>query len=229
MAPETSPPGSEEEEKDGKENFPHKMSIPKVSDGADIVTIEIPDGKKFAAHAHLLTRYSEYFRRALKSGMKEASSLHFCLAEHANNETVAYLINWVYDTRLRTGWDWDEGNEPSPDFILNAWLLADYLGATALQNHLVYQLFETHPFSPANKEKRAALQKFYTDALKRGDIRANSGMYRLIIALLSEMITDHTVEKEKRHSVFGMLDSDANRAIAEFLAGYCAKLHMGLP
>lgn len=124
-----------------------------------MVTIEIPDGKKSTAHAHLLAHYSEYFCRALKSGMQEASSLHFCLTEHANNGSVSLLINWLYDPKLYTSWDWD-GDKPSPDLTLKAWLLADYLQVRRLQNYLVNQLLNTHPSSTDDQEAYAASQNF---------------------------------------------------------------------
>ncbi|KXJ89135.1 hypothetical protein Micbo1qcDRAFT_177606 [Microdochium bolleyi] len=78
----------------------HKVK-PSIADGSEIVTINIPSGKKYRVHAHLLAQYSDYFLKALNSGCQEARTLSFDIEEHASEISTSIIVDWVYAQSFR--------------------------------------------------------------------------------------------------------------------------------
>ncbi|KAH7035811.1 uncharacterized protein B0I36DRAFT_382444 [Microdochium trichocladiopsis] len=90
------------EEDDDKTVHKREDKVPKVSQSGKMVTIKIKTVQEFRVHAHLLVQYSDYFLKALNSGLAESSSLEFELEEHANEKTMGFLVNWVYEKPYNT-------------------------------------------------------------------------------------------------------------------------------
>lgn len=104
----------------------------------------------FNVHAHLLVEYSDYFLKALNSGMIESRSLEFTLKEHAHTKTMAFLVDWIYEKPYNKSprslqaivdHDDDAGRWKSTAYSL--WKLADYLKVPELQNDTMRILFAT--------------------------------------------------------------------------------------
>ncbi|KAI0841524.1 hypothetical protein F5Y06DRAFT_307540 [Hypoxylon sp. FL0890] len=115
-----------------------QKTMPQPSDKSDFVTITIPSGKEFSAHAHLLAHHSKYFLRALNSPFREATTRHFELSEWATEATVSTFVMWIY------------GSPESITFaerltyqdVIECWLLGDYILATEFRNSVIRAMFE---------------------------------------------------------------------------------------
>ncbi|KAI1413701.1 hypothetical protein F5Y13DRAFT_198503 [Hypoxylon sp. FL1857] len=138
--------GSSEEEK----------SDPQPSDGADFVTITVPSGQKFAAHAHMLTYHSEYFNRALNSRFREATTRTLDLSVHATEATVSTFVKWMYSKNMdflngigEAGMAYDIlFDSVSDKDAVESWLFGDYIQATSFRNDLLFLLyFRRHCFN----------------------------------------------------------------------------------
>ncbi|KXJ89137.1 hypothetical protein Micbo1qcDRAFT_177608 [Microdochium bolleyi] len=105
--------------------FKRQEKVPRIFGVEKIVVVKIPSGEEFWIHAHLLVQHSDYFLRALNSGMAEASSLEFAL-EHDPLQNVR---------QARPQLDIEHFNLPE------AWLLADYLRVQELQNDIMERFF----------------------------------------------------------------------------------------
>ncbi|RYP42077.1 hypothetical protein DL768_010402 [Monosporascus sp. mg162] len=125
-------------------------STPDVTESTEIATIQIPSGKRFTAHTILLAHHSKYFRAALNSAMKEATTLHFDLTEHATKFSVALFVKWLYAQSTLdysgdhlaafSGWiDQVEDDEVIGE-LCAAWLLGDYLHVPEFKNFIIMLL-----------------------------------------------------------------------------------------
>ncbi|RYP58082.1 hypothetical protein DL769_009114 [Monosporascus sp. CRB-8-3] len=134
--------------------YERREKTPDGTESTEIVTIQIPSGERYSAHAHLLAHHSKYFRAALNSPMTEAATLHFDLTEHATNFTVTLFVKWLY-ARFSLGRDpeWNDTYErlitqPVKDTLNQlcvAWLLGDYLQAVEFKNFIIAALHENLP------------------------------------------------------------------------------------
>ena len=189
--------------------------------------------------------------------MKEASSLHFHLVEHATNDSMSSFVDWIYTTHHPEATQRRYAYEVKRlHRVLHTWLLADYLQAREFQNFLVGKLpgiddnlytkdsdvdsdealdvdFDKEKPKADRKPYRRngtneALRDFYFNALKQGNIRAGSGMYRFIIYQFAKNISHHTVEEKQRRSYFAALDPGTKADIAEYLAETCSRVREGV-
>lgn len=184
---------------------------------SDLVTIEIPTGKKFSVHAHLLAYYSEYFRRALNSGMEESNSLYFKLTEHATNESMSFFVTWVYKNQCRnessaTEQAIKQAFETTPEHALDVWLLADYLHAGKFLEYVEHILK-----LKLKGMDTAACRDFCHDNLKRHVIRANSTMHVTVVEKFAILISDEDFDGDRRRSYFEALDTDTIMNVVDAL------------
>ncbi|KAI0002823.1 hypothetical protein F4779DRAFT_634927 [Xylariaceae sp. FL0662B] len=163
-------------------NPPYKREEdpPGPDDHGDIVTIAIPSGRKFGAHAHLLAHYSDYFQCALSSQFKEASTLHFNLSEHATEGTLSMFIRWLYSRSYVESFNLGSIDVMSrfsaykDKELVEAWLFGDYIQAKGFRDDVI-RLMDHKDFyygcvpevwnlTPANTK----LRTFLLDAYCRG-------------------------------------------------------------
>ncbi|KAI0841523.1 hypothetical protein F5Y06DRAFT_192685 [Hypoxylon sp. FL0890] len=118
--------------------------------GSDFVTITIPSGQKFAAHAHMLAHHSEYFRRALHSQFQEATTRTFDLSVHATEATVSSFVKWIYqqsDKFPDSPFDAQALFDGLSDRdAVESWLFGDYIQATGFRNDLILFMFFNQHF-----------------------------------------------------------------------------------
>ncbi|KAI1144465.1 hypothetical protein F5Y05DRAFT_418465 [Hypoxylon sp. FL0543] len=159
-----------------------RQTTPDPSEGSDFVTITVPSGKKFAAHAHLLAYHSEYFRRALKSPSQEAATRNFDMSEWATAKTVSCFIRWIYLDTVTADFD-SPWCPPEDEDMIKCWLFGDYIQAKGFRNHLMRVTFSTaltvqfgaiHEMwdqIPSNSELRPFLVNIYCrDLILEGDM-----------------------------------------------------------
>lgn len=123
-------------------NNNRQKAIPRVGDGSQITTIHISAaGGVITMHAHLATHFSDFFMAALNSPMEEARTLSFAFEEPATVYTVACFVEWVYAMVSKKGgmgrYLRDELGINTAEKVVDAWLLADYLGALQYRDFLV--------------------------------------------------------------------------------------------
>ncbi|KAI1497881.1 hypothetical protein F5X99DRAFT_412670 [Biscogniauxia marginata] len=200
------------------EPYFYKKGMPSISDDTDIITIELPTGEEYTAHAHLLVHYSKYFRNALRSGMKEASTRRFKLDEPATSDTLSFFIKWLYSRNwnAKDGDNWVDSDCP-PLLFTKVWLFADYIQASELQNNVVALLCANYEYYPEDLSLR--LEEFTSLP-----IRPNSGLYRLMTKEIARGISDSSITKENRVACLQKLDTDAITSVTLHLAEHNAVL-----
>ncbi|RYP03098.1 hypothetical protein DL764_005381 [Monosporascus ibericus] len=157
-----------------------------------MVTIQIPPGERSTAHAILLARHSKYFRAALNSAMKEATTLHSDLTEHATKFCVGRFVKWLYARPLlsRPGFTtfslWFERakDEDLLAELCTAWLLGDYLQAAEFKNLVMRFLV---PMLENVEIWRHPLLHHYPSL---GDVYLNSKLHDLLVDSLAYLMTE---------------------------------------
>lgn len=100
-------------------------------------------------HARLLVQYSDYFLRALNSGLEESSTLKFSLTEHATSSSVGFLSAWVYGRSYLQGSALIERIGASREQYIgvhyDTWFLAEYLLIPELQSDIMSGLVASLP------------------------------------------------------------------------------------
>lgn len=147
-----------------------------------MATIQIPSGREFQTPAQLLAHHSKYFRAALNSPMKEATTLHFDLVEHSGEDAVETFVTWLYH-RSFYGYQWEyiesyleSSGSYNAGVLIEAWRFGDYIQATAFKNDILQVLhkcvatydIQDHPF-------------YYASSQLKG-LDSNSPVYRMLVA-----------------------------------------------
>lgn len=187
-----------------------------------MVTIQIPSGKQFQLPARLLAHHSKYFRAALNSTMKEATTLHFDLVEHAGDTAVELFATWIHCHSLPV-FDRDQlghllvDKPDAKNASIEAWRLGDYLGITEFRNDVLFVIaeqlsavvIESHPFLESSP---------LLDGLD-----TNTALYRLLAANLGQDLLVHH-DRDEMQRTLRSLDADAHAAVSEYIALDCSEL-----
>ncbi|RYP67040.1 hypothetical protein DL771_007459 [Monosporascus sp. 5C6A] len=192
--------------------YGRRESTPDATESTEIVTIQIPSGERYTVHARLLAHHSKYFRAALNGAMKEATTLHFDLTEHATEFTVALYVKWLYarSTPYYTrdgavpysGWIGQTKYDEALGKLCMAWLLGDYLQAPEFKNLIIVLL-----------HRGLQTGKFWCHPLldpypSSGDVNLNSKLHDLLVDSLAYLMReDHATATTHTERILRGLDT----------------------
>ncbi|RYP76337.1 hypothetical protein DL771_001776 [Monosporascus sp. 5C6A] len=201
--------------------YGRQEGVPKIMDDGKRVTIEIPTGETFSAHADLLSHFSKYFRAALNSPMKESRTLQFELTEHATKTSMSFFVDWVYATSSGTyHWrQWQIHEVCSEDSLLEAWLLAEYLRVPEMQNDVLRLIHNLIILKTWTEQLALSARVLTTDA-----ILPHTGLYRYFSTICARSVFRRGVSSEDRERFLIPLDSDGRLAVLRRLSEWLAKL-----
>lgn len=199
-----------------------KKATPRVSDGYQIITINIPaKNRVITLHAQLAAHYSNYFSAALSIPSEEARTLSFTLDEPATDYTVSCFASWVYaaasERCAMVAYLRDVLGLDTPEKVIDNWLLGDYLQAFRFMDHLTTLLCKILRDAPHNFEIERQITR----------LPEGSGMWRLLIAFHAKLLSDPAVWHENGPAASS--EALGARALVEISRSLAAQLATARP
>ncbi|RYO91642.1 hypothetical protein DL766_003179 [Monosporascus sp. MC13-8B] len=179
------------------------------------------DRRDFSAHADLLGHFSKYFRAALNSPMEESRTLQFELAEPATRLSISFFVDWIYATSSRAyHWrQWQTQEVCTEDGLLEAWLLAEYLRVSEMQNDILRLIHTLVVLKTWTEQPALPARVLTTDA-----ILPHTGLHLKFSTMCARIVFRRGVSLEDRERFLIPLDSGGRLAVLRSLSGWLAEL-----
>lgn len=194
-----------------------------------MVTIKVPTGEIFRAHAHLLAYHSDYFLAALNSSMLEATTLQFNFTEYADEESMEVFIFWIYE---QSHIDWRY--PPPVEFIerfggpcgdreldgklaIKAYRMGDYLQAKRFKNEMIEVIYDYYDVEYVEENPLVSWSNVDLETL-----HPQGKAFHLLAAMMGNAL--YLMGYTEAKKLLDQLGLEARAAVVEFMAMQSLKL-----